>query len=134
MVDDGRRAALEVVRVSPYLVVSDLERAIGYYKRKLGFETVFQQMDFAMVVRDGARVLLLLVPEAVQSFSSGIEDELPKAYFLVSDVRAMYEELTDSGAKVRGEPIMMPWGRAEFQVKDVDEHVLVFGELSETYG
>jgi catechol 2,3-dioxygenase-like lactoylglutathione lyase family enzyme len=48
--------------ISPFLIVSDVDRTIAFYRDKLGFETRFQQPDrnpfFAIVGRDGAQILI----------------------------------------------------------------------------
>jgi catechol 2,3-dioxygenase-like lactoylglutathione lyase family enzyme len=48
--------------ISPFFIVSNVDRTIAFYRDKLGFETKFQQPDrnpfFAIVGRDGAQIFV----------------------------------------------------------------------------
>jgi catechol 2,3-dioxygenase-like lactoylglutathione lyase family enzyme len=48
--------------ISPFFIVSDVDRTIAFYRDKLGFEIRFQQPDrnpfFAIVGRDGAQLFV----------------------------------------------------------------------------
>ena len=48
--------------ISPFFIVSNVDRTIEFYRDKLGFETTFRQPDrspfFAIVVRDGAQLFV----------------------------------------------------------------------------
>jgi len=48
--------------ISPFFIVSNVERTIAFYRDKLGFETTFQAPDqepfFAIIRRDGVQLLV----------------------------------------------------------------------------
>src|SRR5271165_5892561 len=48
--------------ISPFFIVSNVDRTIAFYRDKLGFETRFQQPDrnpfFAILGRDGAQIFV----------------------------------------------------------------------------
>src|SRR5262249_40211105 len=48
--------------ISPFFIVSNVDRTIAFYRDKLGFETTFQEPQrnpfFAIVRRDGAQLLV----------------------------------------------------------------------------
>jgi catechol 2,3-dioxygenase-like lactoylglutathione lyase family enzyme len=48
--------------ISPFFIVSSLERTVAFYRDKLGFEVTFQEPDsdpfFAVIRRDGAQLFV----------------------------------------------------------------------------
>jgi catechol 2,3-dioxygenase-like lactoylglutathione lyase family enzyme len=46
--------------ISPFFIVSNVDRTIAFYRDKLGFETRFREPDrnpfFAIIGRDGAQI------------------------------------------------------------------------------
>ena len=51
-----------ITAISPFFIVSNVDRTIVFYRDKLGFEVTFQEPDqnpfFAIVRRDGAQIFL----------------------------------------------------------------------------
>ena len=78
--------------------VKDLERAIQFYKNKLGLPHLFTAGNLAFFESNGTRLLLSL-PES---------DEFANAssilYFQVEDIRASYEELRSKEVTFIDEP------------------------------
>ena len=51
-----------ITAISPFFIVSNVDRTIAFYRDKLGFEVTFQEPDqnpfFAIIRREGAQIFL----------------------------------------------------------------------------
>ncbi|MGB7200471.1 MAG: VOC family protein [Acidobacteriaceae bacterium] len=118
--------------ISPFFVVSDVGRAIAFYREKLGFEVTFQEPDrnpfFAIIRRDGAQIFLKSernvppLPNPKRHPSMRWD-----AFVFAPDPDALAAEFVDRGAifstplKDTGE------GLRGFELTDPDGYVLFFG-------
>ena len=101
---------LELVAVP----VTDVDRAKAFYTEKIGFHA-----DYDVTVREGLRFVQLTPPGSACSIAIGvgITDMQPGSQkglqMVVSDVRAVRDELIKRGAEV-SEVEVMPWGSFVF--------------------
>jgi catechol 2,3-dioxygenase-like lactoylglutathione lyase family enzyme len=117
--------------VSPVLLVSDLDRAVAYYRDRLGFrcEVFGEPPDFATAARDDATILLALCSDAAQIVPNWrIVDKIWDAYVRVDDVDAVYAEIRTRGAGIDYTIYDAPSGFREFGVQDPDGHDIAFGQ------
>jgi catechol 2,3-dioxygenase-like lactoylglutathione lyase family enzyme len=91
-----------ITAISPFFIVSNVDRTMRFYREKLGFETTFQEPDrspfFAIIRRDGAQLFLK---------SEGDVTPLPNperhpsmrwdAYLYAPDPDALAAEFVDHG-------------------------------------
>jgi len=118
--------------ISPFFIVSNVDRTIAFYREKLGFETTFQYPErnpfFAIIRRDGAQLFLK---------SDGNVTPLPNprrhpsmrwdAYVYAPDPDALASEFVDHGAAF-SEPLKDTHeGLRGFELTDPDGYVLFFG-------
>jgi uncharacterized glyoxalase superfamily protein PhnB len=131
-------AAGQMQTVAPFLLVRNVKAAAAYYSDKLGFSAPSFWGDpplFTIVRRDGVAVMLRQV-RADESFqpNAALEDCLD-AYFRVKDADALYNEFAASGAALVCPPEDQPYMMREFQVRDLDGHLLIFAhDISEQGG
>jgi predicted enzyme related to lactoylglutathione lyase len=111
--------------------VSDQNRALEFYRDKLGFETVMD-MPMAQDVRwlvvapvRGATEFILFHPSIAGA--DGHAEELKRRVgtwtgivLLTSDCRAQYKELVDRGVKFTSEPKQPFWGGWITEFSDPD--------------
>jgi predicted enzyme related to lactoylglutathione lyase len=110
----------------PILRVGDLRTSVEHYAKVLGFKVDFFE-SIASVSR--GRCSLFLVEGDQGNPGSWV-------WIGVSDVDALYAELTRSGAKIRQAPTNFPWA-CEMQVEDLDGNVLRLGsepKRDQTFG
>jgi uncharacterized glyoxalase superfamily protein PhnB len=127
---DGTR--MDVWRVAPVLVVSNVEESANYYRECLGFEVVGtfgEPLEMAFVGRGGTQIMLQdaegrPIPGPNSAYKSVAWDAL----FWVRGVRELHEELRARGAQIRREPYETFYGHLELEVADPDGHVLCFGQ------
>jgi catechol 2,3-dioxygenase-like lactoylglutathione lyase family enzyme len=117
--------------ISPVLLVVDLDRAVAYYRDRLGFACTVHgdPPDFATCVRDDATILLALAPNAERLVPHWrIVDKMWNAYIRVDDVDALYAEVQERGAGIDYTIYDAPHGFREFGVQDPDGHDIAFGQ------
>jgi predicted enzyme related to lactoylglutathione lyase len=117
--------------ISPVLLVADLDRAVAYYRDRLGFRcSVFgDPPDFATAERDQATILLALCGEPERIVPNWrIVGNVWNAYIRVDDVEAIYGEVQERGAGIDYTIYNAPSGFREFGVQDPDSHDIAFGQ------
>lgn len=122
----------EVTGISPQFLVDDLDRAVAYYRDKLGFELDFTYESFyASVSRDGFAIHLKHGHVPAEERKRRREDEHLDAYVAVEGVGALFEELETRGAQVIQPLTQQPWSCLDFIVQDADGYILCFSELQD---
>ena len=118
--------------ISPFFIVSNVDRTVRFYREILGFEATFQEPDrnpfFAILRRDGA-----------QFFVKSDENVAPlpnfkrhpsmrwDAYVFTPDPDTLAAEFTDHGASFSTPLKDTHDGLRGFEVSDPDGYVLFFG-------
>lgn len=115
--------------IAPQFLIDDLDRAIAYYRDKLGFELAFEYQSFyASVTRDGFAIHLKHAPKLVADREHRKQNEHLDAYISVSGIRGLFSELEMRGARVIKPLEERPWACLEFYVEDPDGYILCFSE------
>ncbi len=117
--------------VSPVLLVADLERAVTFYRDRLGFECeVFgRPPNFMTARRDEATLLFALCPDPARIVPNWrIVGQTWNAYIRVDDADAIYAEVQERGAEIDYTIYDAPHGFREFGVQDPDGHDIAFGQ------
>ena len=123
--------ATHVTGIAPQFLVDDLDRAIAYYREKLGFELDFKHESFyASVSRDGFAIHLKCASKMAADREHRKQNEHLDAYISVSGVRALFSELETRGAQVIKSLEQRPWACLDFYVEDPDGYILCFSEQS----
>ncbi len=81
--------------------VKDLDRAIDFYKQKLGLSLLFNTDNMAFFESNGLRLLLSLPEKEEFAHASSV------IYFQVSDIRDSYERLVAEDVRFVDEPHMV---------------------------
>src|ERR1017187_9315391 len=104
----------------PELPVDDVAAAVAYYRDVLAFRINYQQDDLGVMDRD--KITVLLIPRTERHAGIG------SAYVYVKDADALHAELRARGASIQGEPVSHPWGLRDFEVLDLAQNQLRFGQ------
>lgn len=125
-------ATVQIKSSVPTFWVPDVGLTARWYSKHLGFRTAgtFPEQEpyaYASLQRDGAEIMLLSLAGYEKPDLTGRRPEgLWDAYFRMSGVSAFYDT-------VRHEPFVQmplkhqPYGDWEFEVRDLNGYVLVFG-------
>jgi methylmalonyl-CoA/ethylmalonyl-CoA epimerase len=79
------------------LTVSDIGRAVAFYRDSLGMQFLFQVPNLAFFDCDGIRLMLSLPEKAAEGSSSVI-------YYKVADIQQVFKTLAARGVSFEGEP------------------------------
>jgi len=79
------------------LTVSDIDRAVAFYRDSLGMRFLFQVPNLAFFDCDGIRLMLSLPEKAAEGSSSVI-------YFKVADIQQAFKTLASRGVSFEGKP------------------------------
>ena len=122
----------QITGIAPQFLVEDLDRAVAYYRDKLGFELVFTyQSVYAGVSRNGFAIHLKHAEKLVADRAHRKQNEHLDAYITVSGIRGLFSELQMRGAEVIRPLEERPWACVDFYVEDPDGYILCFSEPRE---
>ena len=123
--------AARITGIVPQFLVDDLDRAIVYYRDRLGFDLDFVYDSFyASVSRDGFAIHLKDAAKTVADRANRKQNEHLDAYIAVSGIRELFSELQRRQAVVIKPLEQKPWACLEFYVEDPDGYILCFSESS----
>ena len=114
-------------RVHPQIFVTDIERALAFYRDQLGFELAYlwgEPPFYGLVVRDEVGLNLRHVDELPFDVATCAREELLAAAIVVDDVKALYLALRDAGVPMLRRLTEQPWGVRDFVVTDPDGNQL----------
>jgi catechol 2,3-dioxygenase-like lactoylglutathione lyase family enzyme len=118
-----------IVHVTPFLLVPDLDEALDFFTRVLGFTLPFQMENYAYLALDAAGLRLLAEHTATPVPR---EHARTTVYIDVRDVDALYAELQPRLATLPADDVQAPinqyYGMREVSVRMPDGHWLTFGQ------
>ena len=115
-------------RISPQLLVSDLDVAIEFYSGVLQFSIDFIYEDYyAGLINDGLSIHLKKSYDPSRpNPQKSIED--PDILFFVSAIQNLFVQFKEQKVCIIQPLRQMPYGK-EFYISDPDHHVLAFLEV-----
>ncbi|HJQ12404.1 MAG TPA: VOC family protein [Gemmatimonadaceae bacterium] len=127
-----RETEVRIRSAVPTFLVADIAATARWYVKELGFTLrghapQEEPYAYASLVRDAAELMLLNLPDYQKpDLSARRPSGLWDAYFRMNGVAALYET-------VKGKPFLkmeltrQPYGDLEFEVRDPNGYILVFG-------
>jgi predicted enzyme related to lactoylglutathione lyase len=116
---------LKIRKISPQLLVADIERSIDFYTTQLGFGVDFRYEDFyAGITKDGCFINLKSGSWGKEK-SETVEDL--EIVFLVEDLADLYRDMLSKAIEIIQPLREMPYGK-EFYIADPDGNRLAFME------
>jgi uncharacterized glyoxalase superfamily protein PhnB len=102
------------MRLYPVFAVDDIEEAVSFYCKKLGFETTWtfgEPTHRAGVARDGVEIHL-------DAWGEGGPPGPSVVYFHMENAAAYYRQLRRRGVEFTAELQDRPWGMEDFRLED----------------
>ena len=128
----------KLLRAAPYFPVTDVERSMNFYDQVLGFRCEYSAgvpLQFAICSRDGLAIMLRRVDDSAVVVPNEKQGGTWDAFFWVNDADALHSELSSKGADIAYGPLIQESYRMrEFAVRDIDGHVLGFGQALDDQG
>jgi catechol 2,3-dioxygenase-like lactoylglutathione lyase family enzyme len=129
LIERAARRPAQITGIAPQFLVDDLDRAIAYYRDRLGFELDFKYESFyAGVRRDGFAIHLKHAAKLAAERAHRKQNEHLDAYIEVSGIQGLFSELQRRGAEVTKPLGERPWACLDFYVEDADGYILCFSE------
>ena len=119
-----------IKKMSPQLLVSDIDRSIEFYTSELGFEVEFRYEDFyAGINKEGFSIHLKSGDPCADERERKKENEDLDIVFSVHDINDLYHELLNKKVHILQPLCDRPYGK-EFYIIDPDGYILAFLEES----
>ena len=109
---------IQFLEAQPGLRVADIKQAYDFY-HQLGFQKLFQNQDFHLVVRRNPVTLHLSTIEGQPQTGCQI---------LIRGVDAFYEQVKKLGVTIAYEIGDRPWDHRDFTIADPDGNEITFSE------
>jgi catechol 2,3-dioxygenase-like lactoylglutathione lyase family enzyme len=121
-----------ITAISPFFIVSNVDRTLAFYSQKLGFETTFQEPDrnpfFAILRRDGAQIFIKSDANVSPLPNSKRHPSMRwDAFVYAPDPDALAAEFVQHGAVFTSPLADTHDGLRGFETTDPDGYVLFFG-------
>ena len=121
----------KIKKMSPQLLVADIDRSIEFYTKKLGSDLYFRYEDFySGLLKDGFSIHLKLGKPSIEERVNRRNNEDLDIVFSVDGIAGLYEELSNKSVEFIQSLRDMPYGK-EFYVADPDGYIIAF--LEEKY-
>ena len=121
-------AYTRIKKMSPQLLVADIDRSIEFYTKKLGFDVDFRYEDFyAGIIKDNYSIHLKSGKPSIEERESKRENIDLDIIFSVEGVEDLYEELMNKSVEIVQPLCDRPYGK-EFYIADPDGYILAFLE------
>jgi catechol 2,3-dioxygenase-like lactoylglutathione lyase family enzyme len=123
---------MNVLSAVPTFVVSDVAKTASWYSENLGFQIVglFPKQaphSYASLQLGPAEIMLLaLANYEKEDLAARRPEGVWDAYIRLDGVNALYESVKGERF-IQSELIQRPYGNWEFEVRDLNGYVLVFG-------
>ena len=115
-------------RAAPTIAVSDIDRALGFYRDLLRLQVTFtngEPVGFVIVERDRAEIHLSRVPGHRGTTANVV-------HLLVSDATALFEIVSAAGTKIIKRPRDHEYGLLAFVMADPDGNRIDVGQVIDT--
>ena len=117
-----------IKKMSPQLLVADIDRAIEFYTTKLGFDVDFRYEDFyAGIIKDGYSIHLKVSKPSIEKSENRRNNEDLDIVFSVDGIEGLYDELSNKSVELVQTLRQMPYGK-EFYIADPDGNIIAFME------
>jgi catechol 2,3-dioxygenase-like lactoylglutathione lyase family enzyme len=118
----------KIRKMSPQILVTDIEDSIEFYTQKLGFDLAFRYEDFyAGIIKDGYSIHLKSGKPSIEERKNKRENGDLDIVFSVKAIEDLYEEFVNKSVEIIQPLCDRPYGK-EFYIADPDGHILSFLE------
>jgi catechol 2,3-dioxygenase-like lactoylglutathione lyase family enzyme len=128
-------ATRNLVSISPFFIVKDLQASIAFYRERLGFQLDFEGPEgdvyYAGVSRDGIGIMLKEILPEVLPHPNHTRHPWARwdAYIYTLDPDTLFEEFHQRGVPFVKELSFIDEGLWGFEITDADGYVLAFFQV-----
>jgi catechol 2,3-dioxygenase-like lactoylglutathione lyase family enzyme len=127
--------ATNLLSISPFFIVKDLQASVAFYRERLGFRLDFEGPDddvyYAGVSRDGIGIMLKAILPDVLPCPNHTRHPWARwdAYIYTRDPDTLFDEFRQRGVSFVKELSFIDDGLWGFEIIDADGYVLAFFHL-----
>jgi catechol 2,3-dioxygenase-like lactoylglutathione lyase family enzyme len=131
------KPAKNLVSITPFFIVKDLQASIAFYRDRLGFQLDFQgppdDVYYAGVSREGASIMLKTILPDVLPQPNHTRHPWARwdAYIYTMDPDPLFEEFRARGVSFVKELSLIDDGLWGFEIFDGDGYVIAFFRLAD---
>ena len=124
-----------LVSISPFFIVKDLQASVAFYRERLGFQLDFQgpadDVYYAGVSRDGVGIMLKTIVPDVLPCPNHTRHPWARwdAYIYTLDPDKLFDEFRQRGVPFVKELSFIDDGLWGFEITDADGYVIAFFRL-----
>ena len=124
-----------LLSITPFFIVKDLQASIAFYRERLGFQLDFQGPDgdvyYAGVSRDGVGIMLKQILPDVLPSPNHTRHPWARwdAYIITMDPDRLFDEFRQHDVSFVKELSFIDDGLWGFEITDADGYVLAFFQL-----
>ena len=128
-------ATRNLVSISPFFIVKDLQASIAFYRERLGFQLDFDgpagDVYYAGVSRDGIGIMLKEILPDVLPCPNHMRHPWARwdAYIYTLDPDTLFDEFRERGVPFVKELSFIDEGLWGFEITDADGYVLAFFQV-----
>ncbi len=124
---------MKLTGAATVLLVTDVRRAVEYYRDRLGFETSLWEPNpehYGYASRDGCHLHFACFSGAPRRPPNAelVPPDMFDVYAWTDDVETLHAELVERGADVVQPPTDQGYGLRDIRVRDPFGYVIAFGE------
>jgi len=118
----------KIKKMSPQFLVTDIDRSIEFYVKKLGFDIEFSYEGFyAGIIKDGYSIHLKTGNSSIEERKNKRKNQDLDLIFSVDGIEDLYKELSNKFIEFTQTLRNMPYGK-EFYIADPDGYIISFLE------
>ena len=118
----------KIKKMSPQILVADIDRSIEFYTKKLGFDVDFRYEGFyAGIIKYGYSIHLKLGNPSTEERKNKRENQDLDIVFSVEGIENLYNEFVNKSVEITQPLCHRPYGK-EFYIADPDGYILAFLE------
>ena len=125
-------AAPRLVAAYPQVFVTDMARAVAFYRDRLGYRVVYlygEPAFYGQIGRDGAALNLRHVDAPVLDPALRDRETLLAANIPTEAVDALHREFDTRGVPFAQPLKARPWGTTDFIIRDPDGNLICFASV-----
>ena len=131
----GKETTRNLVSISPFFIVKDLQASIAFYRERLGFQVDFQGPEgdvyYAGVSRDGVGIMLKTILPDVLPCPNHTRHPWARwdAYIYTLDPDSLFDEFRQRDVPFVKELSFIDDGLWGFEITDADGYVIAFFQI-----
>lgn len=118
----------KIKKMSPQLLVIDIDASIEFYTKKIGFDLDFRYEDFyAGISKDGHSIHLKSAKPSLEERQNKLANDDLDIVFSIEGVEDLYNDFINKSIQITQPLCDRPYGK-EFYIADPDGYILAFLE------